>query len=323
VAYSLGLLQWDAGIEQLPFRLQQYMVGETASSSREYNQQMRSPAPLPVSCDRIRVHKSGVLVASYDWQPEDRCLLQAIRATSAFHGKPYFDAVAVQVTESAVGDSEPRASVAYAKLLLLFEFSMPSQQQQQQQQRGREWRPLALVQWFEVPPVVRGRRQDPLERYGAIRLKVQQAAYPVGSQQQVPYCSIVDLEAILRREYIVPDFSEPGFYHVSPFKHVTCVHTVAIRHKSLQQQQPAGLAAAAAVQQCSALQQQAGLQQQCLQQQQPSCTRSCCSSSLPGLEQQCSSAVLCSSRRACSSSSSSSHRAQVLAAAAGYAVVPS
>jgi hypothetical protein len=186
-------------MQQLQYRLQEYLVGATATNSRQYHQQMRNPPLLPAGCDQLRVHKSGVLAAVYDWSP-DSCLLQTIRANNAFYGKPYFDTVAVKVTGSAVGNSRPRVVEAYAQLLLLFQFRMPASGQQQ---CDRVWRQLAFVKWFAV---VRDGEKDPLEMYGATRLREQQIEYPVGSDEMVPYCSVVDFESLVRREYIVPDF---------------------------------------------------------------------------------------------------------------------
>lgn len=76
---------------QLEYRLREYLVAEAASKSREYNSNLQNPLQLPALCDRIRVHKRCVLVASYNWLLPDGSLLQTIRTTKAFHGKPYFE----------------------------------------------------------------------------------------------------------------------------------------------------------------------------------------------------------------------------------------
>ena len=62
------------------------------------------------------------------------------------------------------------------------------------------------------------RASDDLTKHGAILLEEEQVDDPILGAQ-TPNCSVIELETIVRREYIVRDFSTPGRFHVSPFKH--------------------------------------------------------------------------------------------------------
>ena len=163
--------------------------------------------------------------------------------------------MAVQVTadrgSSSGGSSSSSTKLVYAQLLLVFQFqdaawqrrqqqarlqSPPEQQQeqqqqtyqqrpqqydqlrlhlrQQQQQQAQPWRPLALVKWFK--PVARS--PDVLTQHGAQLLEVEQM-FDRALGRSSSSCAVIDLDAIVRREYIVQNFSATGRYHVSPFKH--------------------------------------------------------------------------------------------------------
>lgn len=103
---------------------------------------------------------------------------------------------------------------------------MRAEVQRQQQQQG--WRKLAYVKWYKA---VARPGSDVLSKYGAKLLQEEMEKDPVLGTD-VAKCTVIEVDTIINREYIVQDFSTPGRYHVSPFKHKSRATTAAIAVKS-------------------------------------------------------------------------------------------
>lgn len=157
---STELRAWDTAMTLLPHRLREYMLGEQVGYGQRYRQ---STLPnLSDDQDVIRVHYSAVLAADVPWE-RDELMLQTVRAKSAFHGRPYVDAVQVKCTAAAAapGTSSGRITSEFACLLLLLEARVPNQATS-----ACEWQPLAYVRWFEHV-----REEDALTPFKAVPLK--------------------------------------------------------------------------------------------------------------------------------------------------------
>lgn len=90
------LEQLDGAISLLSHRMREFLLGDQVGYGREYRRQ-----PLPeLHSTLIRVHNSAVLVADVPWGGE-HFVLQTVRAAASFHGKPFFDCVAVRMREGA------------------------------------------------------------------------------------------------------------------------------------------------------------------------------------------------------------------------------
>lgn len=202
---SIALRGWHPAMPLLGHRLREFMLGRSVANAREYN---RTQLP-PLGHDRIRVHKSAVLAADMEWEP-DSFVLQTVRANNSFYGKPFFDCVAVR--EAAGSSNRQGTRVAHARLLLLFEAKLF-------QADGREqWEELAYVSWFKMLP--RKRASGPLVKYGAVPLEVETTYDPATGQQGSVRCGIVPLSALIRREYVVQDFKNGrNRFYVSHFKY--------------------------------------------------------------------------------------------------------
>lgn len=201
---SIALREWDPAIPLLGHRLREFMLGRVVANAREYN---RTQLPA-LGHDRIRVHKSAVLAADMEWEP-DSFVLQTVRANKSFYGKPFFDCVAVR---EAAASSRNGSRVAYAKLLLLFQAKLIQAGGQE------EWEQLAYVSWFKIVP--RKGASGPLVKHGAVAVELETTYDPATKQQGSARCGIVPLSAIIRREYVVQDFKNGGNrYYVSPFKY--------------------------------------------------------------------------------------------------------
>jgi hypothetical protein len=192
VQNSVQVRGWDPAIPLLQHRLCEYKLNQ-AVDKRKYN---RTQLPL-LGFDRVRVHRSGVLAADCPWE-QDSLLLQTIRATPSFYGKPWFSSVAVL---ESTGSSSTK--VAYAKLLLLFEAQL---------EPGR-WQQLAYVQWYKAV-----KEPSHLTKHGAVALAVE-TGYDPAQKVQAPRCGVIPLSSILRTELVVPNYGHPGQFHASPFKH--------------------------------------------------------------------------------------------------------
>lgn len=194
---SLQFAALSPALPLLQHRLREYLLGRRLGFGSAYTRAARAGS-LPAAeliGDTIRVHKSAVLAAAVPWD-DDSTRLQTVRANPSFHGKPFFDCVAVTTTTSSVGSSNPRHSTQYAQLLLLLQVQLPDEQTGVPQ-----WEQLAYVRWFSI-----SREVDALTKHGAVALTwdtVQDAAADEVRCRE----SLVPLDSIARRVYVVPDFS--------------------------------------------------------------------------------------------------------------------
>lgn len=169
-----------------------------------------------------------MLAADVPWNDES-LVLQTIRASPSFHGRPWYDSVAVK---QAADDEQEAAArgrqgatsrkrrsrqqqgadeVAYAKLLLLFAADLPDRM------GNISTMQLAYVQWYQVV-----QEESVLCKAGAVALSWDMVNDPVRRDVagRTPRCGIVHLSSILRREYIVQNHAfaaAQGRFHVSPF----------------------------------------------------------------------------------------------------------
>lgn len=137
----------------------------------------------------LHVKGGGTLCSTPTWAHATETVLQSIKAAHTFHGSPWFDSVSVLSEQSEVW---------YCELRLLFQYQEEN---------------LVFVQWYEEEAPAVG---DILCQYGCICLKKLQSY------------DVLPLEAVSRREFIVPDYqtkqvSDAGHvtykkYHVSAFK---------------------------------------------------------------------------------------------------------
>lgn len=135
--------------------------------------------------EALFIVQGGVLCAQVPYAAE--VMLHPVHASESFYGAPWYDCVAVYA-----GGEEGEW---YAQLRCLFTF------------RKKQF---ALVRWFDE---ARPRARDVLVKHGCIPL-----VWNVRDGQ--PGYDVVELMAIKRRVYIVPDFSASteGCFHVSAFK---------------------------------------------------------------------------------------------------------
>jgi hypothetical protein len=140
----------------------------------------------------VKVVKQGVLVAdsAYD---SDSYYLQGIVAWHDHYGGPWYDTVAVR-------SGDPSQPIWYGRLHMLFMIEDVA---------------YAVVRWFDI---VKGSDRDPLVEAGCTYLKW--AGTPQGDQ----WWQVIALDTVMRRVYIVPDFSKPKrnneyeYWYVNVFK---------------------------------------------------------------------------------------------------------
>jgi hypothetical protein len=150
-----------------------------------------------VNMPSINVGATAVLAASVPWEEEGTAELQTVRAVPSFHGKPYFDSVEIQI----VGRS------AFAQLRMLLSLKNPITCQEEE---------LAFVKMYSRVRLDQNER-DMLSEHGCIPLSWARASNCVRGTQAY---RLLPLQSIIRRVYIVPDFSKPrsNRFHVCAFK---------------------------------------------------------------------------------------------------------
>ena len=194
--------QWDKRMYLLPHRLREYQLSiQLQWSGREYR---RTDLPN-LGISRIHVKHYAVLAAAVPWD-EEHSRLQTVRAIGSFHGRPFFDNVAVQVHKGA------QDAVEYAQLLLLFTAKLVDAQGQE------DIMDLAYVRWYKAST----RGDDVLKKYGATPLAYERVSYdPASRENNTTRESIIPLSSILHKVYIIQDFKKgQGHFHLSPFKHL-------------------------------------------------------------------------------------------------------
>jgi hypothetical protein len=197
------LLGEELLLGQLPLRLREFFDDEQRGEAREAaaaaaggRLQRRTQAELPqLEHATIATCKSAVLAAECSWAEELQ--LQTVRATTSFHHRPRQDVVRVR---RATGGRQGNRAEEFAQLLLLFEYG------------GRQ---LAFVRWFTSCRAL----GDVLASYGCQRVKFAEVRDP-GSKSagaKMPDCTVIDLAAVLRREYCILDYSDSSgtAYHIS------------------------------------------------------------------------------------------------------------
>ncbi len=122
----------------------------------------------------IHTVKTAVLNAAVPWLPDGEGELQTVRATPVFHKKEVFDCVRVSVQPKVRGGPDEE----FAQLRLMF--TLPGDD-----------RKLAFVRWFS-----RTNQVDALTEAGCVSLRRSKSH------------SVINMECILRREYVVPDFKQ-------------------------------------------------------------------------------------------------------------------
>ncbi len=145
----------------------------------------------------IYVGSTAVLAATVPWEEEGTAELQTVRAVPYFHGKPYFDSVEIQ----NVGRS------AFGQLRVLFSLKNPSTGQDEE---------LAFVKMYSrvrMDP----NEKDLLSEHGCVPLVWARTS---NSVRGTGAYRIITLQRIIRRVYIVPDFSKSVStrFHVCAFK---------------------------------------------------------------------------------------------------------
>ena len=116
--------------------------------------------------------------------------MQTVRATSNFHGKPWFDFVRVRNADGGA---------YYAQLRLLFIWKN---------------RQFAFVRWLDANAP---KEDDVLSSFGCVRLAWEKCR--TRKHNNVPRYDVIPLASIVCQEYIVPDFrdSTGELFHVSSF----------------------------------------------------------------------------------------------------------
>jgi hypothetical protein len=144
------------------------------------------------------------------WASQER-VVQTVHASNNYHGGPWFDSVVCSA-------ADPEQDNMWHGLLLSLFWS----------ELGGVPMPLAFIRWYRPR---RCATPDVLVRHGCVplewetmditqpRLPRQRGKAPTTS---VPSVSVVALSSLLRRAYIVPDFTrkatEPPRFHSSIFK---------------------------------------------------------------------------------------------------------
>lgn len=212
VARSLQLRASDeqqgSTLHLLAHRLREFVLGDQLGYGREYRAHVKRHGLPQLPAHVIRVHNSVVLVADVPWSTQ-HYVLQTARAHPSFHNKPFYDHVAVRMSEGASPVLE------YAQLLLLFEAQLPSRATGE-----LEWKSLAYVKWFNKEST----RGDTLSAFGAQPLSWDMVAYDPAARERGHRCSIIHLSSIYKREYIATEFSEgtsepSNRFYVNPFKY--------------------------------------------------------------------------------------------------------
>jgi hypothetical protein len=190
---SLEYSRSSTALALLPHRFREYLSGRRVGFGRACSR--TALPPLALMGDVIRVHTNAVIAANVPWDAE-QARLQTIRAVDSFHHKPFNDCVAIEVTRSGVRAQRPVRGIEHAQLLMLLQARLPDEQT-----GVLQWEPLAYVRWFKAVP-----EPDVLCEFGAVRLawdKVQDTAAGKYRCRE----SLVPLSAIVRRVYVVQDFS--------------------------------------------------------------------------------------------------------------------
>lgn len=208
----------DPHMPLLAHRMREYLHVCTHGNGRAYNRE--NLPDLPSFTDRIRVHSLAVLAADCPWESDD-LILQTIRADSSFHGKPWFDCVAVKVVTSPTGSRIVREEVQYAQLLLMFDAQLPNNS------GHLEWQPLVYLKWFRkvaskgdafmslMMPRGRGSQQDKLHPV----LLEEEIVYDAAVHRRQCRCSVMPLSSLIRRAYIVRNYKHHGQFYVSTYKY--------------------------------------------------------------------------------------------------------
>lgn len=152
--------------------------------------------------DEVELVPGGVLAAHLRHLPAAVARLQVVRASGSFFGHSWFDRVCVRVYES--GEVEPAEGFAEVRAFVRAVI-------------GSSARSLVYLRWFEEVAVSEG---DVLAQFGAKPLKWAERVPSSGWRRQAePWFQLVDLDDVVRREYIVQDYQGgEGRFHVSPFK---------------------------------------------------------------------------------------------------------
>ena len=174
VRRSVKLMEVQPELKGLKTCMSQFMHGQDA----------------PLNCDEIRVSNGAVLCAVLPWDDGGTSMLQTVRATSNFHGKPWYDFVKIRSDDSGA---------YYAQLRLLF-----------------AWKDLqfAFVRWLDADVT---KEDDVLSNFGCVRLKW--ARGRIRKSGNTPWYDVIPLASIVSKEYAARDFRDGtgDLFHVSSF----------------------------------------------------------------------------------------------------------
>lgn len=160
------------------------------------------PDDLRMPC--INVGSTAVLAAQLPWLEEGTCELQTVRASPTFHGKPYYDGVEIMLRDGiSVASSSNTRNVGYAQLRLIFTAVNPVTNVEES---------LVFLRMYSKPIPD---SNDVLYQHGCIPLSWARAS---NHTKGTGAYRVRRLDCIVRRMYIVPDFSKPGKFHTCAFK---------------------------------------------------------------------------------------------------------
>lgn len=150
----------------------------------------------------IKPRSTGVICATVPWLPSDSNELQTVRATPSFFKRPYFDSVMYGYSHGG------RSLRRYGQLRLLFECF---------NRRTMHCEKLVCLKLYK-----KTNQTDILsERFGCTHLEFATPAHDVSDPGRGLY-QVIPFDRILRRVYIVPDFSkstdDKDYFHLSTFK---------------------------------------------------------------------------------------------------------
>lgn len=213
VQRSMQLRSWnsllDGAISLLQQRLREFTLGDQVGYGQEYQRIVRRQGLPDLHTYVIQVHNSAVLAADVPWN-DQHFVLQTVHANASFHHKPFFDYVAVRMS-----DDDAAPVLDYAQLLLLFQAQLPDHES-----CDVAWQPLAYVRWFNKE----SSRGDVLSSYGGVPLSWDMVARDPATRLTGHRCSIIHLKSIYKREYVAPEFKEgtsalSDRFYVNPFKY--------------------------------------------------------------------------------------------------------
>jgi len=168
----------------------------------------------------------------------DDGVLQTLRASNVFFGKPWYDSAAVVVA----GSEDP----GYCKVFCMFNCSAHGDEEEQQGQRRKALTPeeedavepdrmFALVRWYEVVPDAKVVAGDLLHEHGNVQMVWKSKAAGGARRRrmdehlveeqlldaaQAKGYSVIRMKYILRQVFVMPDCVQgDGYFHLSTIRY--------------------------------------------------------------------------------------------------------